>query len=170
MVVLLEIFGVDDELVNASWRVGEDRDNGTRFMKTWWTHYECLTTRAIERVARPEFLKLKFKHFVVKLDNVRELGNVLFVFPDARIRCRRSQLESVATNVVVWNNDSVFLSERAMSTLADPCTSWVHTYPLLARALHRAAPYLTLPSPQPLSMAIYHCLDTIIYRWHDNRL
>jgi hypothetical protein len=37
---------------------------------------------AIERVARPEFLKLKFNHFVVKLDNVRELGNVIFVFPD----------------------------------------------------------------------------------------
>jgi hypothetical protein len=41
-----------------------------------------LTTRPIERVAHPEFLKLKFKHFIVKLDNVRELGNVLDVFPD----------------------------------------------------------------------------------------
>jgi hypothetical protein len=35
MVVLLDIFGVDDELVNASGSVGKDRDNGTRFMKTW---------------------------------------------------------------------------------------------------------------------------------------
>jgi hypothetical protein len=37
---------------------------------------------AIKHVAYPEFLKLKFNHFDVKLDNIRELSNILFIFPD----------------------------------------------------------------------------------------
>jgi hypothetical protein len=80
---ILEIVGVGNELVNASWRVGEDCIHGTMFMKVWWTSYECLITHAIEWVARPEFYNLQFNEFVFKLNIGRELCSILFVFPDS---------------------------------------------------------------------------------------
>ena len=42
-----------------------------------------MTTHTIECVAYPEFLKLIFKYFIFKFDNIRELSKIYFVFLEA---------------------------------------------------------------------------------------
>jgi hypothetical protein len=75
------------------------------------TRYEPLTSMPLRQIARPEFPKPKFKHLLAELANLRELGNVLLVFPDEAIlfsKRRNHQGSKVKMTIEIGENKIAF--------------------------------------------------------------
>jgi hypothetical protein len=77
-----EVSEVHEGFMNALPTHAKASEKGPTFMTSSSTHHEPMTSTLLRHIACPEIPKPKINHLLSELTNVRELGNVLLVFPD----------------------------------------------------------------------------------------